>query len=420
MPEEPEARKFALSDFQKRFLYTIGLVLITRVLFLIPAPGIDLHPLWETTGEIGRGVSFLTLHRFSIIALSIMPYLSAYIIVEILSLFIPSLKSWRKDGYFGRTRLKRIALFTTFPFALLAGFGTAVGWENIRGAAGEMIALSPGWPFQIVIALTLTAGTFITVWIAELITMKGIGHGVSILLLAEFGENILSDSLRITPLFYERGAVGYFLILAAIVVALIALILLMEKSHKRISVEYHDGVEAFVPLKFTSAGIMPAYWGSLLIGLPISIFGFIDFERVQKTYYFLTIYFIVYAIVTIFFYYLFTALFYSPKKMAIFLKNKSAVIVSHSGENQETFIDRKLELMIPIAAIYLCLVIYVPKILSRVFYSSLDGIGLIIAVAIILDLMEELRLRKKGVNLVKIAELHDVPMAGLLKSLLEQ
>ncbi|MGZ3595547.1 MAG: putative signal transducing protein, partial [Syntrophales bacterium] len=181
-----------------------------------------------------------------------------------------------------------------------------------------------------------------------------------------------------------------------------------------------DGVEAFVPLKFTSAGIMPAYWGSLLIGLPISIFGFIDFERVQKTYYFLTIYFIVYAIVTIFFYYLFTALFYSPKKMAIFLKNKSAVIVSHSGENQETFIDRKLELMIPIAAIYLCLVIYVPKILSRVFYSSLDGIGLIIAVAIILDLMEELRLRKKGVNLVKIAELHDVPMAGLLKSLLEQ
>ncbi len=425
VPEELEERKFALTDFQKKFLYTIGFVLITRVFFLIPAPGIDLHPLWETAGEAGRQLSFSTLHRFSVIALSIMPYLSAYMVVEILSLVISPLKSLRKDGYFGRTRLKRIALFTTFPFALLAGFGTAVGWENMRGAAGEVIALSPGWPFRILIALTLTAGTFITVWIAELITTKGIGHGVSILLLAEFAENILLEFLQGTPLLYELGALGYLLILAAIVVGLIALILLMEKGCRRISVKYCDGVEAFVPLKFTSAGITPVYWASLLISLPISILGLIDFERLQEMHSILrpggAIYYMVYAIVIIFFYYLFTALFYSPKKIETILRNSKVSIVSPLRELEESFFNRRFKAMIAIAASYLlCLVFIAPYILSRFFRLYLGGIGLITAVTIMLDLMEEVRLRKKGINLVKVAELHDVPMAGLLKSLFEQ
>ena len=97
-----------------------------------------------------------------------------------------------------------------------------------------------------------------------------------------------------------------------------------------------------------------------------------------------------------------------------------ASFVYHAGLNKDSNIDKKLELIVPIAALYLCLLVYAPYLLSRIFYSSLGGTGLIIAVAIILDLMEEVRLRKKGVNLVKISELHDVPMAGLLKSLLEQ
>ena len=131
-------------------------------------------------------------------------------------------------------------------------------------------------------------------------------------------------------------------------------------------------------------------------------------------------YYIANSIGIIFLYYLFTSFFYNPKRMAIFLKSRNASIVSPPGENEESYIDKKLELMVPIAALYLCLVVYAPNLLSRIFYSYLGGIGLIIAVAIILDLMEEVRLRRKGMNFVKAAELHDVAMAGLLKSILGQ
>lgn len=422
--EEQAIRRFTLNNLQKRLLFTIGLIILIRVLIFIPVPGINFQALWGITHEPGRGLNFLTLYRYSALALGIMPYLSAYMIVEILSLFIPPLKSWRKEGYTGRTRLKKIALFATLLLVPLAGFGTAVGFENMRGASGELIVSAPGWSFRILTIITLTTGTFIMVWVADLITRKGLGHGVSVLLLAGFGENIFSEFLRITPLFYERNALGYFLMFVAIVIALTTLIFLMEKGHRRISVKYDDGVKAYVPLKLTSAGTTPAEWTSVLIMTPLTIYGLVDHPTSQKLMFALLPgkiwYFIIYSIGTIFLYYLFTSFFYNPKRMVTFLKSRSALIVSPKGENKESYIDKKLERMVPIAALYLCLVVYTPHITLRLFNFHLGGFALITAVAILLDLMEEVRLRRKGMNFVKVAELHDVAMAGLLKSILGQ
>jgi preprotein translocase subunit SecY len=431
--QKDSPRRIVSTILYKRILYTIGFVLLYRVLLLIPVPGIDLQALsgFFSDEQFNRFVRFFgyepALERFSILALGIMPYISAYIIVEILSVFVQPLKSWRGKGYAGRIKIKEIALFATFLVALMQGYGIAISLEHMMGAAGEKIIRHPGLNFRLVMVLTLTTGTFLTVWIAELITRKGIGHGISILIFVGHGPRIFSNIPQIKLVSYAYSPLAYFLFFALIVVAIIALVVLMEKSYRKIAVRFSDGVEAYIPLKLTPAGIIPASGGEWLPGLLISILGFrwiMDHKISQKLLEALIRgsiwYYIVYAILIIFFYYLFVSFFYNPKDMATFLKTKDASILFPSGKNEESYIDRSLESMIPIAAVYLCVVLFVPNAIFDLFLNfHLDSIGLIVAVAILFDLIEEIRLRR-GSQLVRIAELHDVPMAGLVKSLLEQ
>ena len=418
------------TNLYKRILYTIGFVLLWRILLLIPAPGIDLQALggFISHEQFNRLVRFFgsgpALERFSILALGIMPYISAYIIVEILSLFIPPLKSWRAVGYQGRIKIRKVALFATFLIALVQGYGVAIGLEHTIGPAGGKIVLNPGVSFRFLLCLTMIAGTYLTIWIAELITRKGIGHGISVLIFVGYGPRIFPNIPQIKLVSYTHSPLAYFLLFAIIVIALIAFIVLIEKSYRKIPVRFGDGTEASIPLKLTSAGITPVYWGSMLIGLPITVFGFINSSAFQKLYVALLLghigYYIVFAIILLFLYYFFTSFFYNPKDMVTFLKNKNASILSPLGKNEESYIDRSLEFLIPIAALYLCVVLFVPNAIFDLFLNfHLDSIGLIVAVAILFDLIEEIRLRR-GNHLVKVAELHDVPMAGLLKSLFEQ
>jgi preprotein translocase subunit SecY len=424
-------RRMTLADLQKRILYTLGLILLWRVLVLIPVPGINLQALGSFLGDEGSNslLRFFglgsALERLSVFALGVMPYLSAYMIVEILSVFIQPLKSWRDEGYQGRIKIKRVALIATFLVALLQGYGLAHGLEGMLGPVGEKIVRNPGLSFRLISALTLTGGAFLTIWIAELITKKGIGHGISILILVGHGPKIFSNIPQIKFVSYEHSALAYFLLFAIIAIALIALIVLLEKSYRKIPVRFSDDVEAYIPLKFTTAGIMPADWGSTLVMLPITVSGFINSSILQKLsealFHGHIWYYIVYVIIILFLYYLFTSFFYNPKDMVTFLKNKNASILSPLGKNEESYIDRSLESMIPIAALYLCVVLFVPNAIFDLFLNfHLDSIALIVAVAILFDLIEEIRLRRKENNLVKVAELHDVPMAGLLESLFEQ
>jgi len=427
--------RIILTDLHKRVLYTIGFVLLYRVLLLIPAPGIDLQVLGSffSDEQLNRFVRFLAsepaLERFSILALGIMPYISAYIIVEILSLFVPPLKSWRQGGYAGRIRIKEIALFATFLIALVQGYGITIGLEHMMGSAGEKIIRHPGLGFCLVMVLTLTTGAFLTIWIAELITRKGIGHGISVLIFVGYGPRVFSNILQIIFASHETSlsSLEYFLLFVVIVVALIALIVLMEKSYRKIPVRFSNGVETYIPLKLTPAGIIPASGGEFLIGIPITILGFTGMmgykvsEKLSEALVYGSIwYYIAHVILIFFFYYLFVSFFYDPKEMIAVLKNKRGSIVSPPGEKDEHYIDKSLEFIFPLGALYLIFIVFIPKIAFRFWPFILGGTVLITAVAIILDLMEEVRIRGRGGNLVKVAELHNVPMAGLLKSLFEQ
>jgi preprotein translocase subunit SecY len=150
--------RIILTDLHKRILYTIGFVLLWRVLSLIPVPGINFQALEELFGSEGffHGIFGYGsgLERLSIVALGVMPYLTAYIIIEILSLFIPPLKSWRGEGYAGRIRIKEIALFTTFLIALVQAYGIAIGLEHMMGADGGKIIRHPGLSFRLVTVIS--------------------------------------------------------------------------------------------------------------------------------------------------------------------------------------------------------------------------------------------------------------------------
>ena len=299
---------FILSDFQKRVLCTIGLVLLSRVLVLIPAPGIDLEVLARVARAPGSELSFSALYFFSTFALGIMPYLSAYMLVEILSLFTPPLKTWRGEGYSGRIKLKKAALLATFLFAFAWGYAMAKGLEGISQI---QIVKTPGLSFCLILSLTLSAGTFVMIWIAELITRRGIGHGVSVLILAGYGATIFSTFSEIKIISYEHSSLVYFLLFVIITAALVTLIVWIEKSHKKISVKFKDGLKASLPLKITSAGITPVEWTSLLTMAPLTIYGLVDKSASQKLILALfpgsIWYFIAYSIGIIFLYYFFTS-----------------------------------------------------------------------------------------------------------------
>jgi preprotein translocase subunit SecY len=429
------SRRITLTDLHKRILYTIGFVLLYRVLLLIPVPGIDIKALGSVLGDEGYNSLLrffgygLARERFSIIALGVLPYLTVYMIIEILSLFIQPLKSWRAEGYQGRIKIRRVALFATFLLAFWQGYSLGHGLENLIGPGGERIVRNPGLSFLLISALTVTAGTFIMIWIAELITRKGIGHGISVLIFVGYGPKIFSNfpQIKWVPDEHSHSPLEYFLLFAVLTIALMVLIVVMEKSFRRIAVKFNDGTEAYIPLKLTSAGVMPVEWTSTLIMLPTTLLLLIknlahpNWKLPESLMPPGIWYYVIYFAITIFLYYLFTSFFYDPKKIVTFLKSRQASIVSPGRKKGESYVDRSLEFMVPIAAIYLCTVVFAPNAIFNLFFIfHVDSIGLITVVAIMLDLIEEMRIRRKGNHLAKVAELHDVPMAGLVRSLLEQ
>ena len=366
--------RIRLTDLYKRVLYTIGFVLLWRALALVPVPGINFQALehlfgheWFLLELFGYGSG---LGKLSVVALGIMPYITAYTMVEFLSLFIRPLKTWREEGVQGRIKIKEVTIFATFLLAFIQGYGIAIGLEHMAGMAGEKIVRNPGLSFSLVSILSMTAGTFLTIWIAELITKKGLGHGISILIFAEYGPRIFSNipQIKLVPRENSPSPSLYFLLLAIIVITLIAVIILMEKSHRKIPVRFSDSVEAYVPLKFTSAGLMPAFSGVWLIALPITIFEFTRMmgygfsRKLAEALSSPTIwYYMAYVIIIFFLYYLFVSFFYDSRKIVTFLKNRQASIGYPPVENSEEYIDKSLEFMVPIAALYLCVVVFVPN-----------------------------------------------------------
>jgi preprotein translocase subunit SecY len=437
--EKTSLQKHSHDDFYKRLLYTISMVLLWKVMTYIPAPGTDHSAVMEYLGNASSLPKIF--FRVSIFGLGLMPYISAYLLVEILSLFAPPLKLWRAEGYQGRAKLKRIALLVTLALAALQGYGIAQGVETM--SQGEFIT-NPGAGFRMVFTLTLMTGTFITILIAELISRKGIGHGISILIFTGYVGGIswrflqFKDAInKINNVSNVSFPIMHLILIMLLVSISAAFIILFEKSHRKIPVKFNDGTEAYMPLKLTTAGIVPLNMASIFVMLPLTLAGYISNPTLRKISFSLmhgkAVYVICLLVTIILFYYFFTALFHRPDSMINYLKGIKASFVTPLEINTERYIHNSIQLMATVGAVYLCIFVFIREIFLRFWDVYVEGVfvinvsfsffgsaALIAAVAIGLDFIDEASLRRRLGEFVKVAEFHDVAKAGFLKSLLEQ
>lgn len=418
---------WTISDFQKRLIYTFGMIALWRILTHIGPPGINFEALNAFLEKSDDVTDLFGLSRITVIALGLMPYITASVAVEILALFLRPLKSWREGGYQGRLKLRRTALISTLLLGLIQGYGIAQVLANMGVLEG--LSYNSGISFRLFLALTFTTGTFITIWIADRITRNGIGHGISVIILTSSATGLLSHLLRLFNMshkqFLPKSPFEYLFMAAGISAILIAIIVFMEKSNKKITVKYADGMESYIPLKLSTAGIVPTDWAGTIIMFPITVISFINTESFPEMAEFLSpsqfSYSVIYAIIIFLLYYLFTAFFYKPKNMIESLRRKDAALVVPDIENTEDYIDRVLEIMAFAGAAYLCFIFFLPEVLTGLgFPIFVGGVGLITTVAVVLDLYEESRVRRKSAGLTKIMEFHEVQKAGLFKGILEQ
>jgi preprotein translocase subunit SecY len=416
-----EVNKPLLSDLQRRLLYTLGMLALWRALSHIAVPGIDFEGLDKFLFS-GAVVSLFGFGNLSVFALGLMPYISAYIIVEVLALFVKPLKSWRQGGYHGREKLRKAALMLALVLAAVQSYAI---YHGLGGLVGGQFIIHSGIMSPLIFCLTLIAGTFITIWIAEMITIKGIGQGISVLIFAGISAQFITSVSSVSkipggPSLFEE--IFFYLIILAIAVAIIVF---MERSRKNIPVQFDDTKKGFLSFKLTTAGVVPAEWALSFILLPATLAGFIDNPELRKIAMTLSSGGVVYSILLfvfiIIFYFLFTASFYNPRKIVDCLTTRGAQVTVPSGRSAESYINYNLGIMACAGALYLFLLTVLPDILFRHLgiVPLAGGISLIIAGAVGLDLIQEIRARRSG-SLLKIAEIHDLPKAGVIKSLLEQ
>ena len=423
-------KRLLIGDFEKRVLYTLGMIALYRMLAHITVPGINFDALrsYMDSDNLSLLRDLFGLPRLSVFALGLMPYISASVSIEILAFLIKPLKSWRESGYQGRLKLRQTALIVTILFAFAHGYGIA---HIFTGTNTEGVVFDRGLGFRLFITLTLITGTFILIGIADQITRRGIGHGICVLIFAGSAGGLLDHLSKLINLndrhYLSKSPFEYLFLATGIAALLIAVITFMEKSNKRIRVKYADGMESYIPLKLTTAGIVPIDWVVFIFMLPATICGFTIIKPLQEIAALLSSsslglgYFIAYTVVIFLLYFLFTSFFYRPKDMLSSLQRKAGSLTVPKGKDVESYIDHALEIMVFAGATYLSFFFFFPKILTKLgFPIFIGGVFFIETVTIVLDLIEESRTRRKAGSLTKVAEFHEVYKAGLFRGVLEQ
>ncbi len=405
-------------DFHKRLLWTLALLVLWNFVRHFPLPGTNSEALELLEGIGGP--------RISLFALGLMPYITAYILVEIVARLVPRLRHLRTDGP-GRARLRRAALILTLVIGIVQG--QAIIWQ-LGTMAGVFV--DNGTAFKWLLVLTLVAATFFIIWLADQISAKGCGHGISLIFLSGMLGSIPHD-FEHTLLQYKGALSSPQLVMPLLTLAgAIFLIVFMERSARHIPIRYTDGTETSFPLKLTTAGTQPVPWayGALALSfffIPVNE-SFDQVTRPMSTWIVTNLHqgTVVYtaasAVLIIILYFPITALFFNPRDMIAYLEERNASLIP-GGNDGKRYIYRVLEGMALVGSLYLVLLplsIQVIWQLLQTEVTPVNGFELIVAVCITLDLTGELLFRWRSNGLVRVAEFHEPWKAGLLRSLLEK
>ncbi len=403
-----------IPELNRRILYTLFFLAIYRIGVFIPTPGIDGKVLLEFFQQAqGTLLGFINmfsggaLENFSVFALGIMPYISASIILQLLTVVIPHLEKLSKEGEMGRRKIVQYTRYGTILLSAIQGLGISIGLENMRGPGGEMVVLNPGWSFRLMTMVTLTSGTAFLMWLGEQITERGIGNGISLIIFAGIVASMPSAAGSTLSL-VRAGEMSIFFLIFLIIfmVAVVAFIVFMELGQRRIPIQYpkrvvgrrvYGGQSSHLPLKINMAGVIPPIFASSIIIFPATVTNFIDIPWVRGIAEGLNptglIYNIIYVILIIFFCYFYTAIQFNPVDVADNLKKYGGFIPGiRPGKSTAEYIDRVLSRITLGGAIYLSAVSVLPSILVSRFNVPFffGGTALLIVVGVALDTAQQI------------------------------
>jgi preprotein translocase subunit SecY len=405
---------FRIPELKKRILFTLGLIAVYRVGAHIPTPGIDSQALaaffQQTQGTLLGFFDMFSggaLSRLTIFALGIMPYISASIILELLTVVVPYLEKLKKEGEQGRKKITQYARYGTIVLSAVQGLGISLGLESMQSPTGALVVPDPGWSFRLMTMLTLTAGTAFIMWLGEQITERGIGNGISLIIFAGIVAQLPSAVINTFRLM-ETGELNLLLMIfiVGLMLAVVAAIVFMEAGHRKIPIQYakrvvgrrmYGGQSTHLPLKLNTAGVIPPIFASSIISFPLTIATFTHHPWLEWVSNALApatpLYTLANVVMIFFFCYFYTAIIFNPMDVADNMKKYGGFIPGlRPGKRTADYIDRTLTRLTFVGAIYLSFVVILPDYMIRYlnvpFYFG--GTGLLIVVGVAMDTMQQI------------------------------
>tara|TARA_R110002124_G_scaffold52025_5_gene150060 strand:- start:1435 stop:2775 length:1341 start_codon:yes stop_codon:yes gene_type:complete len=405
------------TELKKRIWFTLGALIVYRLGTFIPLPGIDPVVLEEIfranqSGVLGMFNMFAggALGRMTIFALNIMPYISASIIMQLMTSISPSLEQMKKEGESGRKRINQYTRYLTVLICLLQAYGIAVGIEGMSGNQGPAVH-EPGYFFRFSVVVTLTGGTMFLMWLGEQITARGVGNGISLIIFAGIVAE-LPMALAGTFEMGRTGALptGLIIGILAMAVATIALVVFVERAQRRILIQYPKrqrgnkmmgGESSHLPLKLNTAGVIPPIFASSLLLMPITVITLSAGqgpEWMTEAAAYLgrgsPVYMSIYIGLIVFFAFFYTAVVFNVNDTAENLKKYGGFVPGiRPGKNTAEYLDRVLTRLTCVGALYLAIICAIPELLisnfSVPFYFG--GTSLLIVVTVTMDTVTQIQ-----------------------------
>ncbi len=382
---------FAVPDLRKRVLFTLALLGVYRIGSHIPTPGVNTEAL-AIYFEQARNTMFGLYDMFSggnlsqvtIFALGIMPYISASIILQLLTVVWPHLERLSKEGELGRRKITQYTRYGTILLSVIQSLGIAVFLEQSTNIAGGLpLVYHPGWSFRLMTVLTLTTGTTLIMWLGEQITERGIGNGISLIIFA--GIVVGFPSAVLTTFDQMRtGQMGLFriVLLLVLMIVVVAAIIFMERGHRRITVQYakrvvgrrmYGGSSTHIPLKVNTGGVIPVIFASSILAFPATIAGMFGpggwAEALSRQLAWgMPLYNLFYIVGIIFFAYFYTAIIFNPDDVAENMRKYGGFVPGiRPGKRTAEYIDTILTRITLVGAVYLAAVAILPEFLMAGF-----------------------------------------------------
>ncbi|MFP4225723.1 MAG: preprotein translocase subunit SecY [Desulfobacterales bacterium] len=404
-----------IPELKRRILITFGFLVVYRIGVHIPTPGVNADALAEffarhqdTIFGIFDMFSGGALERMSVFALGIMPYISASIILQLLTVVIPHLEQLKKEGEQGRRQITKYTRYGTVVLAFVQGFGISIGLENMAAPGDMPVVIESGWGFRLLTAITLTAGTAFIMWLGEQISERGIGNGISLIIFAGIVAR-MPQAMGNTFRMMSTGEMGVFAVavLILLMVGVIAFINFMEQGQRRIPVQYakrvvgrrmYGGQSTHLPLKINTSGVIPPIFASSLIMFPATLASFFqDVPMMQSVASAMqpgsVIYELIFVGFIVFFCYFYTAITFNPADVAENMKKYGGYIPGiRPGKRTADYIDKVLTRITLGGAIYVSAVCVLPSVLMTKFNVPFyfGGTALLIVVGVAMDTVNQI------------------------------